>query len=347
MRLTFNINAPKINTPQRRNKLFDLLVAMNVPAVVVFENLGIAREIQALLSPDAIVVHRSFGDSEGWKTTTPSDMVNKQIHEQYNGIYDYGINEPGPDDRFSWEDIVRFEVERIQYASEHGQRIMVLNVGPALIERQVIANGVFDPVLRKLAEHPEHLLATHEYTSVFRIMGTGVAGMGNCEWERRENFQFPWPGADVVARAPRFHVRSTDHLIARNTELGLPTPRVFLTEWGWDRMPDHELAACGNLFTPLTERFGVSRGHELIRGHDTLANVYEWYFPDLPFEEVLFQQIVWEEAIQPAHVIGWAWFMWGPGDEQWDRRFGFDMSTYDTLHARLIEFAGQQPLVSA
>ncbi|PJF39735.1 MAG: hypothetical protein CUN54_07870 [Phototrophicales bacterium] len=340
MRTTFHINQQRIDDALK-GKITKTLAGMKASGALVMDGLDFAHHLQTVLGQGAIIIHRNFGDSEAHKNRHPRDLVDAQISNGYGSVYDYGINEPVPGG-MTWKDIITFEVDRLRYASKHKQRCVALNIGPGILDRQTLETGVFDPLLAVLRDHPEHLLGTHEYTGILQIMGTGIAGRGPDKLLERENFQFPWPDKSTVDEAPRWHVRRSDLIVEYAQAKFNFTPRIAITEWGWDRMPDWTIHPdFPDPYQLLTGKFGISRGHQDMRGVDTLEHVYQFYYPDMHFEDVVSNQIIWNEHIQPEWVELIAWYMINPGKDDWDIQYGTDHSRYDRAYQTLVDFAQQ------
>jgi hypothetical protein len=108
--------------------------------------------------------HMKPDDSRYW-IASPIDFLNAWGDLGKNGGVLYALNEPGTDiDDVTMTRLVSWTCETIKLANVRGIRLCVLNLAtghPKLINGEW--DNRFDPVLKMLSEHRQHMLGCHEY----------------------------------------------------------------------------------------------------------------------------------------------------------------------------------------
>jgi hypothetical protein len=339
-RISFNINARRV--PDER-QLFKTLERIHPTTVGVMDGLELAQEIKARL-PYALVWHRDFEDSEAWKSVDPVELAEKYHDEHYGAVYAYNINEPYVDGEHSWEFILEWLIRLMAATRERGVRCVVGNLGAGNFERyHIFSLALFDPYLRALAAHDGwHVGGWHDYTGPLLPLGMLYGGRRWTDMLKPDRVQpATWTRRDEIdPMGPNWHLMRWTWMDARCRQKGIKLHRKVISEFGFDRMPDLENSFWHprNIYTELTQLYGVPAPHRVLRGMNTLRHVFAGLFPYWSFERALFEQYRWADHIYDDTTLGFNLFQWCPGAPDWDIEFGFDVSRLDELHSYLASY---------
>lgn len=333
-RLSLNIRAQSVTD---RTALRAYLKAADMSAVLVLDDLTLAADIKQDL-PNAVVIHRAFGDSEAHLTHNPDQLAARYAREGYGryGVHAYGCNEPAPSGNTRWSDIIDWLVRFGDALRGNDVRGVVGNIGPGNIERVDIATGLWDRFLEMLSR-TGHLRGDHDYSMLPPITG---GSWGHSVFDVLDPASVQpdsWPDASAISDSTdNWHLMRGRWLNARAKAKGWRVPGIVLTECFFDRMPDLEQITTPvrqrNLYREVEARWGAS-GYELLKGHNTWRDAFKAYWPTWTFEEALFQILKWCDSVYPPEYVGFCQFMWCPDSPDWDKRFGYDFSRLPTLQA--------------
>lgn len=335
-RISFNINGSACPDYQR---LLNFMRIYRPTTALVMDNYDLAVAIHTITDGQTKVCHRAYNAAEGneWRVYANdiAGYVDSLTNWGHPEIYRYGPNESAITTdtlpaMLNWCIAVVKEFDRRGYK-------IVMPGGLAIggVTQEQVESGLFDNFLIFMQGKS---IGVHEYTGIELSFGVG-------QWSQPgrlppdHTYVTPldffldteihasryWPKSEhlPVARTADgslpgyWHIRRSDWLTIRARELGLPDPLFWVTEMGWDSMPD-----IGQVYAPLTDKWGRA-GYDNLRGLNSLEGVWAAYWPTWTRDEAAFYQLQWLDSIYPANYIGCNLFMWT--SDHW-RREGFDMS---------------------
>jgi SH3 domain-containing protein len=186
-----------------RGALLQYLQRLQPVSVVAMDDIGFTRQIKSLL-PSAAVIHRQYHprDHEFHTIMSPTDWLNAYAQFGQGNIYVQCLNEPqGYGDVTQ---LVNWCVEVMQLASGRGIRLALPSFAVGHPDSRLVANGAFDPLWRAFDRYPQHIYGCHEYA----VQST-------------------------IDERP-FRIGRFLDMIQRVDTLGLPRPRIIVTESGRD-----------------------------------------------------------------------------------------------------------------
>lgn len=199
--------------------LKNYLVRAKPRMVVCMDNYPRAVEIARIL-PDSVIVYRHYLPDEIWQTSLPSDYIN--AHAAYGtppaNVWYYALNEPPMNAKvISWLDAVA------RMARARGWRVCLGNwsIGVPEPQQWSIARGL----LELAAANPSRLtIGLHEYWPTYAPYEFQQTPAAPHEWPTVAGIARPW----ILGRF-RF-------LLDYCKSVGIPAPRIAITEWGTDRI---------------------------------------------------------------------------------------------------------------
>lgn len=309
-RISYNINAQAI--PDRA-LLEAHLLDLCPTTVTVMESLAYAIELYNLLrSCNTIVIHRSYSSLEGseWFYRSPQNFVDQWNREGHREIVRYSTNEPSFGGSQSKAQFVAAEVELMRLARAAGFTVAMGNFSVGIVQPEDMNAGVYDPYIRGLIQYG-HYLALHEYAVVALPFGVGQWQTSYLQ-DRTRLQPASWPIASALPvrrwdnqLPPYWYLRRGDWWLLRADYLGIARPRIILTEFGWDNLPNIKPA-----IEPLRQVFGIDRYFRDLSGINTYQNLWAWYWPQWTFVQAACQQLGWADSIYPAEYIGLDLFTW-------------------------------------
>lgn len=355
-RVSFNVNAERL----RNQAYFFDFMNQYQPTSVTVMNAGHEFLANLLSATDGntAIIRRQYSEAEGrqWRNVNPMDYVNDLIDGLDPRIWVYVLNEPSAhgDDlplMLNW----LINVGEILEAK--GYRACLGNLGAAVWTEQEVESGLFDTYLGRLADWSErevHYGGWHEYTGILLPFGVGfwpTEYLLNGELIQPDT----WPKDLPIEKVPVFnedglilrmemphyyHLLRSSWFDIRAESVGLGTHKKFITEFGWDRMPDLT-QQMPNIYTELEQMYGIPNNvknerYATMRGPLTLRNVWAGQFPDMSFETIMDRQLTWVEEIYPKNYMGFHIFTWSYLEPTWDLKNGFDCSGLYDLHQKLI-----------
>lgn len=177
-------------------------IANDKPAAcLIMDGSEVAQSVKKLL-PQSLIIHRTYNsnDSHWQDVITPDEWLN--IHRPFaaNGVVLQVFNEPSPGDLGTF---LNWLITLMDLATSQGIILAVGNFAVGNPDQKLIANGSFDPLLKKLSTS-KHILALHEYFKT-----------------------------DPVSEAPYLCGRFKFWL-DRADALGIARPKIVITEHGRD-----------------------------------------------------------------------------------------------------------------
>jgi hypothetical protein len=179
--------------------LLTWMQAAKPPYAVVMDGLELAARIR-MVSPDTTIIHRKYrtDDHKLHETISPTEFLDS-VADVPAAFICQCLNEPGGDQA----QLAQWCAALIRLADLRGRRLALPNWSVGNPDDEMIAAGVYDPLLKALADSGKHLLATHEY--------------------------FHDKPAEEWYFVGRYH-----HFLRRADTLGISRPEIVITEHGRD-----------------------------------------------------------------------------------------------------------------
>jgi hypothetical protein len=245
------------------------------------------------------------------------------------------------------EGLLKWTVELMSLARTYGVHCVVLNAALATLSKERVQSGLFDNLLRELADG-YHAFGIHEHSGP--IPPAGCAGrVPDMYLDKPLTQQEYWPSpydVQVGSVDGNWHIGRLYWWLQRCNQLGIPHPRIIVTEFGNDRMGDleHVKLVDGqivNIYQELETRYAreefhdgqfmmlkVPWPHETMYGVDTLKWVWKDYYPLWTFARTHMEFIQWQLWIYcdwqtgKPHIEAALEFAHCPGHDEWDRKNG-------------------------
>jgi hypothetical protein len=312
-RISYNVNGGAVPDVVY---LRDHLQRLCPSTVLVMDSLSLASDLYYdLRSCNTLVIHRNYSTLEGdeWVYRSPANFVQSWVAESRPHLIRYTTNEPSFGGQFSTASFVAHTVETMRLARMTGITLVVGNFGVGIVRPEDIDAGVYDPLIRALADY-DHYLGLHEYSCCVLAFGVGQWPVSRL-LDRNLVGLDSWPTAaqlptrrtlvDGISQLPSYwYLRRGDWFLLRADAIGVERPQIILTEFGWDGL--------GNIKSQIEplRRFGIDRYFRDMRGVNTYVNLWSWYWPDWSFSQAACAQLRWAELIYPREYIGFDLFTW-------------------------------------
>lgn len=310
-RISYNINGEAI--PDRAY-LTGHLQRLCPSTVLIMNNLSYAVELYNLLHEPCgtIVISRSWSVLEGdeWYYRSAQNFVDQWRREGHPEIVRYSSNEPSFGGLRPLSQFVAADILLMQLARGAGFTVAMGNFSVGYYQPEQINSGGFDAYLRALNQYG-HFLAVHEYACCALPFGVG-------QWQvealldRTRVQPASWPLAQALPvrlwngeLPPYWYLRRADWFLLRADLLGIPRPRILVTEFAWDNLPNIK-----PYIEPLRQQFGLDRYFDDMRGVNTYPELWRWYWPQWTFAQAACEQLRWAESIYPPEYLGFDMFTW-------------------------------------
>jgi hypothetical protein len=334
---------------QQRLAYLDFMQNHRPTTTVIMDNVQLALDASTATEGETIVIHRKYFEREAdvYDRYTPERYVKEITHDGTipKHIWLQVLNEPGTAPK-DCPKLCNWLVRVGLLLEEAGYHAVLGNIGPATVQPETIASGVFDDYLRKLADWSErgiHYGGWHEYTGIVLPFGVGYWAIDDLRSTAKMQPEW-WPEIiaqiDVPAEPNHYwHLMRTEWFQQRAIDIGAKRHKVVLTEFGWDRMPDLT-KPMPNIYEQLQAAYGAT-GHFEIRGPRTLENVWRAYWPYWSYSEAVYYQLEWADRNYPADYIGFNLFCWAfdghlPHKEQNWENLGYNFGDLVELHHLLM-----------
>lgn len=338
-RLSYNIHAQFVtDTP----KLMKHLVAIRPAAVLVMDGLGLAREIKAKL-PDTLVISRIYPDEDMQNRMSPEDWLKQRGPETEGGIYAYTTNEAG----FS-KNLIDWHIRLLELAIKIRTPLVIGNMSVGTPAPEDWAAG--RKLLELLDQHRDlFILGLHEYACGVITSGflggypdnAGVDPSIPTNAGKGKNLipSANWPTQFDAAQMTLFHCGRFKFLVRYCQTIGLPPPRILLTEHGFDDVSD---------IKAWSDRLQMTPPFTSIRGWKSVQNQWrKWYDAQgWSPQRAMFEQLAYADrtiyqgsAVEAQLLYCWA----GRPGYKWDQ---FDLSGADEFQGWL-EKASSAPVTIA
>lgn len=314
-RISLNIHGLNVKNRQR---LLDHLQVLQPPAVLVLDNLDLAREIKGLL-PGTTVIFREYGsrgDGDLHLQSDPKAWLDGHAHQAKDGIVLHVLNEPP----FNTE-VMEWLTEMLRLAAPRGIPLIVGNwaVGNPQPEQWPMARDL----LQLLDQYRNlFILGLHEYAG--GVITSGLVG-GNPTMIQPGS----WP--QDVSSITRFHMGRFKFLMNYCDSVSIRHPRIILTEHGFDDTSD---------IKAWEETLKKTAPYLNIRGWKTLRNQWQDWFGGLGWsaERAYFEQLAWADRTiyRNSPVEAQCIFCWGHSSQDWEQ---FDVAEAPEFQRLLEEYA--------
>lgn len=342
MQSRISVNVHGQNVPDI-DYLKGFLVKLNPAWVLIMDNIGLAKDIKAML-PETNVICRNWGadgDDNDHKQYTPGQWIAEKLRERGAAdLWFYTTNEP----EFS-DEVVRWHVDVMKLAANAGLKLVVGNWGvgiPADVDHDWARA---ETMLRLLNQHRETMaLGLHEYAC--GVITSGFVGGPPTELrDASGNLLHPdfiqpenWPD-DVSKIGALWHCGRFRFLERYCQSIGLRPPRIVVTEHGFDDVSDIKSWTETLIKTNTPGNPGGN-----IRGWKTLENQWNAWFGSRKWspQRAYFEQLKYadQKIYRGSAVEGQLIFSWGHSSDAWAQ---FDIADAQDLHGLLRDYEEVTP----
>lgn len=323
-RISLNIHGQ--NVPDE-GYLLDVLRKLNPVAVLVMDNLDLAKRILAAL-PDCMVIYRHWGadsdDNDALQYSPEAWVKERAAKADGLPLWMYTTNEPVFDAHtIQWHERV------IELAAKQCLQVVASNWGVGKPVDVDNAWNMADRLLRLLDAHRDTaVMGLHEYAC--GVITSGF--IGGTPQERGLIMPDTWP-EDTTQIGALWHCGRFRFLERYCKAKGIRPPRIILTEHGFDDVSDIKPWTETLKKTPVAGNPGGN-----IRGWKTLATQWGEWFPDRTPEQAYFEQLKYanEKLYKGSSVEAQLIFSWGHSSPIW---YQFDVAEARELHNLLIGYA--------
>jgi hypothetical protein len=329
-RISLNIHG---NNAPDRQRLLDHLQILQPPAVLVLDNLDLAREIKKLL-PNTTSIFREFGskgDGALHLDSDPKSWLDRHAHQAEGGIVLHVLNEPPFD-----QAVVDWLTELLRLAAPRRIPLIIGNwaVGNPLPEQWAMAREM----LQLLDQHRDlFILGLHEYAGGVVTSGLYGGYPDNAGVKPGtsggKNLIPPGNWPKDVSDATRYHMGRFKFLMSYCDSIGIRCPRIILTEHGFDDTSD---------IKAWEDTLKKNSPYLNVRGWKTLHNQWTDWYGGLGWspERAYFEQLAWADRTiyQNSPVEAQCIFCWGHSSQEWDQ---FDIAQAQEFQRLLEDYARQ------
>ena len=253
----------------------------------------------------AIVISRADWPDDS--PDVPGDLISKWKARQASApdVYHYWPNEPIPPNNAAY-------VQLMHDAADAGLKACVGNYAwtsalPDDAAFDAIDAGAWDELLTVASQWSNGghgVIGGHDYTT--GALPWGCAGRDAFDMTKGALPPGGWPDWDDVWQAGRsnYHLFRFTPLAQRAYAIGVPFPRMVLTEFGWDRMED--LEGPGGVIETLNNW----RGGKPDPGDGIISqrSLFKRWWPQWTDLQAAVAQLQWAEDTYPPHVVGMCLF---------------------------------------
>jgi hypothetical protein len=337
-RISYNANG---NAIPDMSYFLSVMTSPCKTTALIMDNLNLAVQIKQLC-PDTIVISRSWSALEGdeWYYRSPQNFIEQWQREGHPEIIRHSTNEPSFGGTRSLAQFAATETELMRLARQAGFTVTVGNFSVGYYQPEQINSGGFDSYLRAINQYG-HYLGLHEYAVIALPFGVGQWPVEALLDRNRVQVAI-WPTVQMLpiqlqnGQLPNYwYLRRGDWFLLRADAIGIARPRIILTEFAWDNLPNIK-----SYIEPLRQQFGIDRYFRDMRGINTYANVWRWYWPDWSMGKAACEQLIWSDAIYPPEYLGFDMFSW-TANPQWAQTdmSGRENSALFEMHACLQTYS--------
>lgn len=330
-RIAFNVHAQTPNFDKA--KLLLHVEKSQPPWMLVMDGVQLCQDIQNV-SPRTQVIHRSYPDEEIWHQKTPAQWIEQKKSEVGSRrLWLYTVNEQDLSDA-----LCNWWLEVIRLSARDEMQLVIGNFSAGTPQASDWTRPLVIELLRACnLNRSRVVLGLHEYACGVITSGflggwpdnAGVAPVPDNKGKGRNLVpSVNWPLRLEVDRITRFHCGRFKFLVEACALLGIPAPRIVLTEHGFDDMSDIKTWARLQQQTPPYDGF---------RGWKSLENFWRANYSAQGWtpQRAMFEQLAYADRVlyQNSPVEGQLIFCWGQTSSMWDQ---FDVSKTDEF-LKLIE----------
>lgn len=300
-----------------RARLYDHARKLQPSAMLFYSHMGGTAQEFAASFPNTAVILRSWPDGTDVLMEAPDkwlDRVSKGVPEN---IYLYTCNEVG------WSPaLLNWHIQVMKLAIQRKRRLCILNMGVGQPGPDSWKDA--KELVTLASQHRElFILGLHEYAG--GVITSGLIG-GDPKFIQPET----WPIPSQAKALTRWHCGRLKFLVDQCREWGIQTPRVVITEAGFDFTGDIGTWLNKLRFTPPNKS---------INGWKTLVDQWRDWWPMWSAEEAYAKQLLWAQDALWADAEGVLLFGWGDSGG-WG---AYDVSAAGVLQAQLE--SGPAPVV--
>ena len=274
----------------------------NVTTHLIFNNAGLAQKVHDKVG-GTVVSRANYPDDS---TDFPADLIGKWQHMGAPDVFHYWPNEPHPSNLPQYLDATCNFLRQVSDVT--GLKVCIGNFAWAsILQPADVANGVWDNFLRTtsaMSEAGTCVIGGHEYTE--GMLPWGCAGRDPNDMARDADLSdaSKWPTwVDILAAADAdWHLFRFVPLYMRCQHLGIPMPKMVVTECFWDA--DDGESGLQNLYAKLEGWLGGAK----LRGIINQRNLFQHWFPNTSMLEAAIRQLTWCSKTYPDFVLGFCHF---------------------------------------
>lgn len=321
-RIGMNVHAQTANFD--KNKLLLHVERSRPPWMLVMDGVQLCRDIQNV-SPKTQVIHRAYPDEEIWRQKTPAQWIEQKKSEigSHSLLWVYTVNEQAlPDALCNWF------LEVIHLSARDEMRLVIGNLSGGTPQASDWTRPLVIELLKACnLNRSRVVLGLHEYACGVMTSGflggwpdnAGVAPVPDNKGKGRNLVPSAnWPDRTEVNKITRFHCGRFKFLVEACALIGIPPPRIVLTEHGFDDMSDIKTWA---LLQQQTSPYTSFRGWKSLESYWRTQYSAQGWTP----QRAMFEQLAYADRVlyQNSPVEGQCVFCWGHSSSMWDQ---FDIS---------------------
>lgn len=302
--------------------------------LLVMDGLELCKQLLAA-SPETNVIHRNYGVTQGddgvFAKVSPEQWLDLRAKEAEEGVWLMTTCEPG------WgADVIAWHVRLMKLCIPRKIRLVVGNWSVGTPDPSVIEMA--KPLLELCAAHPElFVVGLHEYANA--VITSGFTGGAPDGWDQGHNkqhhpdYQKPesWPLNGEAKIKTKWHIGRFQFWLEYCRSVGIPLPRIVLTETGFDDVSDVKF---------WTNTLPRTDGYDGIRGFKTLQTYWKQVFPQWSHDRAYFEQLKYAQGniFEGTPVEGACIYCYGHIDPNWAQ---FDTEGHTELLGYLEDYTVQ------
>jgi hypothetical protein len=201
-----------------------------------------------------------------------------------------------------------------------------------------IDGGVFDSLLRLLAQYPRHALCVHEYARI-HMAWDFTQEWTISKWPAWGKARWPEKQTDdsIIWRLPlNYHIGRHEWFNIRADELGIARPRIIIGELGMDNVSDLDN-------DPTVQQFERDfNGGNKFRGAQQYGALWHAKF-GVDLIRAYTAQLDWYLRNLADNVIGAELFFWEEGGPWYEDGYNIGGQTWAQLHVFMLSRAAEAP----
>lgn len=344
-RISFNVGVPVSN----KEYFIKFMEEYNPAGVTIMEDWSLAVRTAQLGIQTA---HRLWDSHEGYqyKVETPKRYAQRICSGGHPEILRYILNEPPVYNTRDLPELFDWLIETMNWVQGMGFKAILGNFSSG--NQADIEGGLYDRYLERLSYYADwHKWGIHEYTAFVLAFGLGqwpISHLLDPTKVQPEHWPLPdevpdqrWWDTDTQkwVMPPYWHIKRWVWMWLRSQEIGLSKmPPIWMTEAGWDNMPDVDAATYPSIRMLLANQYGIPEPFQEIRGINSYEYVWRAYWPEWSKAIAAFQQVLHLHKVHGPQVEVFNLFSWTEA-EDWKNIYGFDYSDLFDFHKMLIKYA--------